>query len=261
MIVWTHWHNEPLLIGALVLVAWAYALAVGPWRFRLAPAAPFPAAQVARFAAGLLVFYGAVGSPLDQIGERFLFSAHMAQHMIIMYAVAPLILTGSPAWLLDALLGAPVVRVIARWLTRPLLAALFFAMIMSIWHVPALYDYALRERNVHVVQHLSFFGAAVVMWWPQLSPSRLFPRLQPGPQILYIVGVGALQMPLVAFFAFSRTVLYPTYEFAPRLLDITLRDDQILGGAVMGVGGMFISLGLLAWAFFRWSRQGTEPAA
>ena len=60
MIVWTHWHNEPLLIGTLAVVAWAYALAIGPWRFRLAPHTSFPRGAATCFAGALLVFYLAV---------------------------------------------------------------------------------------------------------------------------------------------------------------------------------------------------------
>lgn len=261
MIVWTHWHNEPLLIGTLAAVAWAYALAVGPWRFRLAPGTPFPRGAVWRFALGLVVFYGAVGSPLDQIGERFLLSAHMLQHMVIIYVVAPLVLAGTPVWLVDVIVGARGVRLVARLLTRPVVTAGLFACVLSFWHAPAAYDYALRARLVHVAQHLSFFAVAVLYWWPLLSRSRVLPRLPAGAQILYLVGSGALQMPLIAFFVFSRTVLYPTYEFAPRLLDLTPRDDQILGGALMGVGGMFITLGLITVAFFRWSRESAADPA
>lgn len=259
VIVWSHWHNEPLLIGTLVIVAWAYALAVGPWRPRLAPGEPFPRANAVRFSAGLLIFYGAVGSPLDQLGERFLMSAHMLQHMIIIFAATPLVFRGVPVWLLDRVVGAPGVRPVVRVLTRPVVAAVIFGLVMSFWHVPAVYDHALRDRLVHVAQHLSFFAVAWLMWWPLLSHSRVLPPLPPGLQILYLVGVGALQMPLIAFLAFSRTVLYPTYEFAPRLLPLSPRDDQILGGAIMGVGGMFITLGLITAAFFRWMREDHDP--
>jgi len=261
VIVWTHWHNEPLLIGTLVAVAWAYALAIGPWRFRLMPGAAFPRRESCWFAAALVLFYGAVGSPLDQLGERFLFSAHMVQHMVIIYGVAPLVYAGTPLWLVDALLHVRGVRSVVRIFNRPVVAGVMFAFVLSLWHVPAAYDYVLRHRLLHVVQHLTFFAFALVWWWPLLSRSSVLPRLPPGPQILYLVGSGALQMPLIAFFAFSRTVLYPTYEFAPRLLDLTPRDDQILGGALMGVGGTFITLGLIAAAFFRWSRQSSAVGA
>ncbi len=258
MVSWTHWHNEPLLVGTLVLAAWLYALGVGPWRFRLAPGEGFPRAAVARFYAGIATFYLAVGSPLDQIGEQFLFSAHMLQHMIIVYLAAPLVLTGLPVWWLDRVIDRPVVRPVVRAATAPVAAAVIYALSVSLWHIPGAYEAALRDKLVHVVQHLMFFGVALIQWWPLVSPSRVAPARPPGVQVLYLVGLGGLQFPLVAFLNFSREVLYPTYDFAPRLLNLTPHEDQVLGGAIMGVGGMFISLGLISWSFYRWTRQ-TEP--
>jgi putative membrane protein len=261
VVSWTHWHNEPLLVGALILAAWAYVLGTAVWRFRLAPNEAFPRAAAWRFGAGLVVFYLAVGSPLDQIGERFLLSAHMVQHMIIVYLAAPLVLTGLPVWLVDAALARSGIRAVVRVLTRPVVAAVLFALCMAFWHVPAAYDHALRVKVVHVAQHLSFFAAALLMWWPLLSPSRLLPRLPAGARILYVFALGVLQTPLAAFLTFSREVLYPTYEFAPRLTPLGPLEDQILGGTLMTVGGMFIALGLIAWAFFVWHRESeADPA-
>jgi len=261
VVSWTHWHNEPLLVGTLVLAAWAYALAVAPWRFRLAPGTRFPRGAAWRYYSGLLVFYLAVGSPLDQIGERFLFSAHMLQHMLIVNLAAPLVLTGMPVWLLDCLIDRPVVRPLVRRLTAPVVAAVVYALCLSIWHVPAAYDAALRDKLLHVVQHLMFFAAALVLWWPLVSPSQAAPRRSPGVQVLYVVGMGALQFPLVAFLNFSRESLYPTYAFAPRLVNLTPQEDQVLGGAIMGIGGMFLSFGLISWSFYRWHRQSERDAS
>src|ERR1022692_4343179 len=83
MIDWRHWHNEPFLTGGLILAGWLYAILAGPLRARLAPGLPFPRAAAALFYAALAIFYVAVGSPLDQVGERFLLSAHMVQHLLI----------------------------------------------------------------------------------------------------------------------------------------------------------------------------------
>jgi putative membrane protein len=106
-----------------------------------------------------------------------------------------------------------------------------------------------------------FFAAAIVYWWPFISPSQVAPRRPPGVQILYVVASGALQFPLIAFLTFSREVLYPTYEFAPRLINLSARDDQVLGGTIMGIGGMFMALGLISWCFYRWHRQSEADSA
>ena len=79
MIDWRHWHNEPYLVGGLVLIGWLWAVCAGPLRSRLAPGVPFPRGQAWRFYGSLLIFYLAVGSPLDQIGDTARFSGVNAQ--------------------------------------------------------------------------------------------------------------------------------------------------------------------------------------
>ena len=127
MIDWRHWHNEPYLIGGLVLLGWLWALAAGPFRLRLnAPGADpgFPRQHAVRFYAALLLFYLAVGSPLDQIGERFLFSAHMLQHQLLAYPAAVLFLLGLPAWMIDPLLERAMPAQLRRWVFNPIVCGL-----------------------------------------------------------------------------------------------------------------------------------------
>ena len=102
MIDWSHWHNEPYLVGGLVLLGWLWAIAAGPFRARLAGAAvPFPRGRAVMFYSALVIFYLAVGSPLDQIGERFLFSAHMLQHQILIYPALDATLTSGSMQTID----------------------------------------------------------------------------------------------------------------------------------------------------------------
>ena len=262
MLDWTHWHNEPYLIGGLIFLGWLYALATGPFRARLTSgAAPYPLAHAIRFYAALVVFYLAVGSPLDQAAERFLLSAHMVQHQLIIYPAAILLLTGLPSWLVAPLTRHPAFSVPARFLTHPVVCALVYTTVLSVWHLPALYDWALRERSVHILEHVSFFGAALLYWWPLFSPSREFPPVKYAVQMLYLVAVTILMTPLFAYLAFSNEVLYPTYEYAPRLFaDFTPAQDQLLGAAIMKLGGMFVSFLVLIRVFCRWYKS-TETSA
>jgi putative membrane protein len=259
MIDWTHWHNEPYLVGGLILLGWWYALATGPFRARLAPpGTPFPRAHAIRFYLGLICFYLAVGSPLDQAGERFLLSAHMIQHQLIIYPAAIGVLTGLPTWLIGHATRAPALQLPFRIFSHPATCALSYTAIISVWHHPALYDWALREKPVHIAEHAMFFISALLYWWPLLSPSQEFPRAKPALQMLYIVGVTILMTPLFAYLAFSSEVLYPTYEYAPRLFDnFSAAQDQLLGAAIMKLGGMFVSFLTLVWIFYTWY-QSTE---
>ncbi|MBL9188698.1 MAG: cytochrome c oxidase assembly protein [Opitutaceae bacterium] len=253
MIDWRHWHNEPWLVGGLVLLGWLWAALAGPLRARLAPGAPFPRREAWLFGAALLTFYLAVGSPLDQIGERFLFAAHMFQHQLLVYPAAILFLLGLPGWMVDAALSPAWVRAPLRLLTNPLIAGLVYSLVIGVWHMPSLYDLALRDKLVHVLEHVMFFAVGLLYWWPLLSPSRLLPRRGYGVQMIYLLGVLIAMTPVFAYITFSQDVLYPTYEFAPRLIaDFTAAQDQLLAGVMMKLAGVFVSLAAFGVAFYRW---------
>ncbi len=262
MIDWKHWHNEPYLIGGLILLGWLYALLVGPLRSRVAPAEAYPRKQAIRFFSALFVFYLAVGSPLDQLGERFLLSAHMVQHQLLIYVSAVLFLLGLPAWLVDPLFRRRGTRTFFRLFLHPLSCGTIFTLTLTVWHAPRLYDWALQSKIVHVVEHVMFFGAALFYWWPLLSPSRENPRRSYGVQMIYLVLMTIAMTPLFAFLAFSTNVLYPTYEYAPRIIaNFHPMADQLLGAAIMKLGSLAVTVGLLALAFYRWSRASEKRAS
>lgn len=259
MLDWTHWHNEPYLVGGIIALGWLYALATGPFRSRLAPAgSAYPLGHALRFYGAIVIFYLAVGSPLDQAGERFLLSAHMIQHQLLIYPAAILFLTGLPTWLVSQVTNRPSFRLPCRFFLHPATCALLFTAVISIWHIPALYDWALRDKFVHVVEHLTFFACALLMWWPVFSPSREYPAAKYPVQMLYLVVLTILMTPLFAYLAFSSEILYPTYEYAPRLFaNFDPAQDQLLGAAIMKLGGMFVTFLVLIRAFYLWY-QSTE---
>ena len=256
MIDWTHWHNEPYLVGGLIVLGWLYAIFTGPLRPRLAPGVAYPRAHALKFCAALVIFYLAVGSPLDQIGERFLLSAHMVQHLLLIYASAILFLLGLPDWLLAPITRRPALQPVLRLITHPVVCALLYTLIISVWHAPALYDWALQDKFVHVVEHVLFFTAALFYWWPVLSPSRDLPRIGYGAQMIYLLSVTIGMTPLFAFLAFADNILYPTYEYAPRIIaNFSPEQDQLLGAAIMKLGGLCVTLTALIIAFYRWYQE------
>ena len=262
MIDWRHWHNEPYLVGGLVLLGWLWAMVAGPFRSRLAPGEPFPRAKAWQFYSALLIFYFSVGSPLDQIGERFLFSVHMLQHELLMYPAAVLFLLGLPTWMVDAVLAWPTVRAIARPFTSLVGCGLIYTVVIGVWHIPFLYDWALQNKVVHVIEHVMFFAASLFYWWPLLSPSRMLPRAGYGAQMLYVTAVLIGMTPVFAYITFSSDVLYPTYEYAPRLFaTFSANDDQLLAGVGMKIIGLSVALLLLGISFYRWSKASEDRTA
>lgn len=257
MIDWTHWHNEPFLIGGLIFLGWLYAILTGPWRERLAPGAAYPRNQAVMFYAALVIFYLAVGSPLDQAGERYLLSAHMLQHQLIIYPAAILFLLGLPDWLVRPVTGRPALRLPLRVLTHPVVCGVIYTVTITVWHLPEFYDLALQNRAVHIAEHFMFFGGALFYWWPLLSPSKEFPPSSYAWQMIYLPAVVIGMTPVFAYITFSPDILYPTYEFAPRITTMTPAADQLLAGSMMKLIGMAVAMGAFAVSFYRWY-QATE---
>ena len=261
MIDWRHWHNEPFLTGGLILAGWLYAILAGPLRARLAPGQPYPRAKAALFYAALALFYLAVGSPLDQVGERFLLSAHMVQHLVIMYPAPLLILLGTPSWMVDPVLSLRPLRTPLRMLLHPVTCGVVSVGVISIWHAPFLYEWTLQDKLAHVGEHLMFLAVSLLYWWPLASPSLAFPAPGYGARMLYVFGTEVGMIPVSAYVVFSRDILYPTYEYAPRLVAwLTPADDQLLAGITMKFVGMAVSMAALAVCFFKWSKSSDKQS-
>jgi len=261
MIDWRHWHNEPYLTGGLILAGWLFAILAGPLRSRLAPGLPYPRGKAALFYSALVLFYLAVGSPLDQVSERFLLSAHMVQHLLIMYPVALLILLGIPSWMIDPALRRLHAGPGLRLLLNPLTCALVSTGVISLWHAPFLYEWTLQDKLVHVFEHLLFLAASLLYWWPLASPSEDYPAPSYAVRMLYVFGTEIAMIPVSAYIVFSGDILYPTYEYAPRLIaGFSPGDDQLTAGIIMKISGMLVSLTALGVCFFKWSRSSNQGA-
>lgn len=262
MVTLAHWHTEPLLLISLLAIGWGWAVLAGPMRERLAPGQAFPMKEAWYFYLGLGISYLAVGSPLDAVGERFLFSAHMLQHNILMYITPLLILRGLPGWMLDGLFWrVPTVESIWRRLTHPVAAGVVFTGIFSGWHYPELYEMALVRKPIHILEHMTMFAVSFLMWWPIATRSRRLPSISYGSQILFVFALAVGQLPVFAWLTFSGSVHYPTYAFAPRIIPLSPLEDQILGGVLMKTAQMFSGLAVMGVAFIRWYRETEEADA
>lgn len=252
---WWHWHTEPELIGGILLVAWTYAVFTGPLRHKLAPGTPYPTGAAISFFGGLVLFYLTVGSPLDYLGEVYLFSAHMAQHILLMYPVPWLLIFGLPDWLTRPLLQNKVIGGIFRVLTHPVVAAVLFLGTLTAWHVPAFYEAALGSRLIHNFEHVTMFAVSFLVWWNLFSRSTVVPALGYGAQILFVFFLSLGKIPVATYLVFSKEVLYATYEYAPRIIGLSAYDDQVLGGAIKTLVAKFLGIFLIGYSFYRWFRQ------
>ena len=252
----SHWHTEPTLIGGILFVSWMYAIVVGPYRSSVCPTLRLPNSRIIFFSSGIISFYLAVGSPLDPLGENFLFFAHMIQHNILMYVSPLLILLGLPPELIDRFLEKrPVLEYLLKFLVHPIIAGLLFTIVFSFWHIGAFYEAALRDKAIHMAEHLSMFFVSLLMWVPICSESKRIPQIRFGPQMLYTLALMLGQTPIFAFLTFSEEVLYDTYFYAERIMNISPLEDQRAGGVLMKLANMAVSLGVLSSIFYRWTKQ------
>jgi len=181
VIPWNRWDLHPSVVIGLVLLGGLYVYLGGLTSARR---------HVASFGGALIVLFLALNGPLHNLSDTYLFSAHMAQHLLLTLVFPPLLLYGTPSFVVRPLLRPRWIMGVARVVTRPLAAAIIFSAPIVIWHVPALYEAALRHHNLHIVQHLVFLSTAVIMWWPVLSPVPELPRAQHLVQMLYLFLLG-----------------------------------------------------------------------
>jgi cytochrome c oxidase assembly factor CtaG len=206
--------------------------------------------EAACFAGGWLALVVALVSPLHPWGN-VLFSAHMAQHEILMLVATPLLVLGRPA--VGLLRGLPArwargVGRVGHWpgwsaLTTPLVAFILHAVVLWVWHVPALFRSALQYGIVHAAQHTTFALAAGVFWWSLM-------RSSPGPAVLSLFGTTLHTGLLGALLTFSRTVWYPEYLATTAPWGLTALEDQQVGGLIMWVPAcsVYIVAGLVLFA-------------
>ena len=252
---WTSWHGHPSVIIGLILLAGWYLVGVGPLRRRYGWAERVGSGEAALFLTGVLVLFVALVSPLHELGDEYLFSAHMVQHLLLTLVAPPLLILGTPPWLIQPLLSPEKVMRMARALTRPVMAFVIFNVVFAFWHVPGLYDLALRERGIHILEHLMFLSAGVIMWLPILSRVPELPRASHLVQMLYLFAQPTVPAIIGALITFADSVLYEWYAEAPRLWDISAHTDQELGGIIMWVPGGLAFLLTLVVVFLVWANQ------
>lgn len=251
---WTRFEvHVSTLIGCVLWIA-AYYHVIARWR----PAGATPATRMQQvaFVGGTVLLFLSLNGPLHDLSDNYLFSAHMIQHLIITLIVPPLWLMGLPTWSLRTVLQRPALLATGRALTGPLVAYAVYNVVFIGWHFPATYNWALVNHNAHILQHLMFIAAAVLMWWPVVSPVPELERIQTPVRMLYLFALGIPMSIVSAIITLAERAMYPWYEAAPRVFEnITALDDQQLGGLIMWVPGMIVFWIAITIIFFRWSTR------
>ena len=245
----TSWTLDPLQIVPTLVAAAFYTRRVLTLRAR---GTPVPGWRVALFATGILTLLVAFVSPVHALGER-MFSFHMLQH-VLLGDLAPLALLGG--------LTGPILRPALRWLYRfrflanPFVALPVWAVNLYLWHLPFLYDAALRHDSVHALEHLCFFTGGLIMWLPVVETLPAPEWFGTGAKLGYIAIVRVVETVLGNVFFWSGSVFYAVYVHQNRLWGISAIEDQNLAGGVMMIEGSLVTLVALAWLFLRMASEG-----
>jgi len=246
------WILDPTLIGAMTLSGLIYLR--GWLRLRQQVPERFGAGRPLSFFACLTSIFLAISSPLDAFGNLLLI-AHMIQHLLLMMVAPPLLLLSDP--FLPMLRGLPA-GISKHWLgpflswsalsrfgcrlTHPVVCCLGFVCTTIAWHLPPMYELALRSQTLHVVEHVCFLATGVLFWWPVIEP---WPSKAQWPRwtiIPYLFLADFQNTALSAYLIFCDRIVYPTYAAAPRFSGMSALEDQAAAGATMWVPGSIIFL-------------------
>jgi putative membrane protein len=251
------WHPHPQtwLLVIVLVIAYVWAVTVlGPKRARDGERVA-TTKQKAAFLSGILFLLVAEEWPLHDLAEDYLFSAHMVQHMLLAFVVPPLLLLGTPAWLLRSLLGTNVRFRIVRFLTRPLVALVLFNAAIVAMHWVVIVDLQSRSQIFHVGFHLVLLGSALLMWSVVIPPLPELKRLSPPGKMLYLFLQSIVPTVPASFLTFASDPLYPFYEAAPRVWGLSAGVDQMIAGLIMKLGGGALLWSVITVMFFKWHAQ------
>jgi cytochrome c oxidase assembly factor CtaG len=204
------------------------------------------------FTGAVLALLGALVTPVEGLGEDYLFSAHMVQH-VLLGDIAPLLLLLS----LSRVMLRPVTRRLMRVeralgpLASPPAAIVLWLGTMYLWHIPALYDAAAENALLHLLEHASFFAAGVALWWPLVQPIPMRHGLTGLQPLGYIAAAKGGLAALGLFLAWSSTAHYPHYEDAPRIWGLSAVEDQNVAGVIMMVEQSLTLVLVMVWLFVR----------
>jgi putative membrane protein len=253
------WSFEPSVLIGVAALAILYLLA---WRRGRATGSPHRPGfgRLALFAGGLLVILAALVSPLDDLGDQLLVM-HMIQHILLLDIAPILLILG-----LSKVLLRPVTRRLtiierrAGYLAHPAFAAFAYIAIMWAWHVPAMYDEALRNTTVHAFEHLCFFTVGALYWWHILSPIRGRMRLDGLGPITYMASTKLFVGLLGIALAFAPASFYPFYEHHPHYWGLSPSEDQSMAGLTMALEQSVVMGIALVYVFVRMLTESEREA-
>jgi putative membrane protein len=253
------WHPEVWLLVAFLTGAYIYMVRViGPKA--VAPGQPVVTRlNIGCFVGAMVMLWVASDWPIHDIGEEYLYSAHMLQHMMLSYFLPPLVLMATPEWLLRVLVGDGKLYRAVAFMCRPVTAAIVFNAVIVITHIPGVVTASVDNGPLHYSLHFGVVVASLMMWMPVVGP---FPELQIGPlaKCVYLFIQSLVPTIPAAWLTFAEDAVYETYDIPVRVWGLSVEHDQQLAGAIMKTGGGIFLWTVIIYLFFRRFAAGYHAA-
>lgn len=269
---------SPWMIVFFATLAALYLYATGPGRRYFRDAEPVPAVKKAWFLGGLLFLYAAFGSPIDLLGH-LMFTFHMLSMAFAYIIAAPMLLAGTPDWLVRPIGRIPGIRRL-KFLLNPIFTLIVFNLAFSLYHVPSVHDYVMTQFTVHTLYYILLMVTSILMWFPVICPVKSMDRLAGFKKMGYIFANSVLLMPACALIIFADDAMYATYT-DPLLWATALGycvpmnsttiiemfsgpqslawmeavEDQQLGGVLMKLIQEAVYGTILSFVFMQWYRR------
>jgi putative membrane protein len=253
------WSLQPSVLVGVAALAILY---VKGWRRARTQREPHPPGigRLVLFFGGLLAILAALISPIDQLGEQ-LIVMHMLQHILLLDIAPILLILG-----LTKVLLRPVTKRLttierrAGYLAHPAFAVLAYAGIIWLWHIPVMYDSALRHPDVHALEHICFIAVGTLYWWHLISPIRGRMRLGGLGPVTYMVSTKLLVGTLGIVLAFAPASLYPFYQHQPHYWGLSPTEDQSMAGLEMALEQSVVMGTALVYLFVQMLTESEREA-
>ncbi len=241
---------EVYLLVAFLIGAYVYSVRViGP---RAVPAGEQVVSRknIGCFAGAMALLFAASTWPIHQIGENYLYSVHMLQHMMLSYFMPPLVLLATPTWLMRILVGTGRMYRVVKFMTKPVVAAVVFNLAVMVTHIPPVVNASVQSGPLHYSLHTLLVLTALLMWMPVVGPFHEL-RISDATKPIYLFLQSVVPTVPAGWLTFAEGVVYKHYDQPVRVWNLTPTDDQQLAGAIMKIGGSIFLWSLVVFYFFK----------
>jgi len=206
--------------------------------------------QIRAFVAMIVLLWLSSDWPVHDLAEEYLYSVHMVQHMALSMFVPPLALMAIPEWMMHLLLGRGRTWTSARFLSKPVVAAFVYNIVLLVTHIPALVNRSAEGGPVHYSLHVILVTSALLLWMPVVGPIREW-QMSHGGKMIYLFAMSLVPTVPAGWLTFAEGSVYDHYETPVRVWGVSVIDDQQMAGAIMKLGGSVFMWAVIIFFFFK----------